>query len=44
MKTNRRTFIQGLGTGVVGALSVVVAAKWIHSHRSKQEMKRELPP
>ena len=32
------------GAGVVGALSVVVAAKWIHSHRSKQEMKRELPP
>ena len=32
------------GTGVLGALSVVVAAKWVHSQRSKQEMKRELPP
>jgi YjbE family integral membrane protein len=32
------------GAGVVGAAGVVVAAKWVHSHRSKQEMKQELPP
>jgi YjbE family integral membrane protein len=32
------------GAGGVGAVSVVVAAKWVHKHRSKQEMKRELPP
>ena len=32
------------GTGVLGALSVVVLAKWVHFRRSKQEMKRELPP
>ena len=32
------------GAGGVGAVSVVVAAKWVHNHRSKQEMKRELPP
>jgi len=32
------------GVGGVGAVSVVVAAKWVHKHRSKQEMKRDLPP
>lgn len=32
------------GAGAVGAVSVVVVAKWVHKHRSKQEMKRELPP
>jgi len=32
------------GAGGVGAVSVVVAAKWVHKHRSKQEMKRDLPP
>ena len=32
------------GAGGVGAVSVVVVAKWVHKHRSKQEMKRDLPP
>jgi YjbE family integral membrane protein len=32
------------GAGAVGAVGVVAAAKWVHNHRSKQEMKRELPP
>jgi YjbE family integral membrane protein len=32
------------GAGGICAVGVVVAAKWVHNHRSKQEMKRELPP